>query len=221
MPPNTTSCFQPIDVGIIASFKAQYKKLLIQHQINCISTGKSFAIDVYQSVTMLEKAWRNGVTSTTIQNCWRHTGILSVLVENEVLQVHQRKEVEEVATILEQLSLISSETKTPNMNVQEYLNYELEFDLNNPNQPSDEQIIEMLPSQQQGSEYKDSDPNEANPHDIIEEVVGFKDVGSLKKFLEQRPNDTMLSIRNIEALQKEVESWRVANTCQSTIDSFF
>jgi hypothetical protein len=225
LPPNTTSRFQPMDAGIIASFKAQYKKLLIQHQIDCISIGKSFVIDVYEAVTMLEKAWRNGVTPTTIQNCWRHTRILSVLVENEVLQEQQRKEIEEVATVLEQLSLISSETETPNMNAQEYLNYELEFDLNNPYQPTDEEIIEMLPSQQQGSEHVDSDPDEANPNDVVEEVVSFKDVGSvfqtLKKFLEQRPNDTMLSIRNIEALEKEVESWRVAETRQSTIDSFF
>ena len=68
----------------------------------------------------------------------------------------------------------------------------------------------MLSSQQQGSEHKYSDPDEANPHDIVEEVVGFKDVGSalqtLKKFLEQRPNNTLLSIRNIEALEKEIES---------------
>ena len=55
-PPNTTSRFQPMDVEIIASFKAQCRKLLIQHQIDCISTSKSFAIDVYQAVTMLEKA---------------------------------------------------------------------------------------------------------------------------------------------------------------------
>ena len=75
-----------MDARIIASFKTQYKKLLIQHQIDCISTRKSFAIDVYQVVTMLEKAWRNGVTPITIKNCWRHMGILSVLVENEVLQ---------------------------------------------------------------------------------------------------------------------------------------
>ena len=120
-----------MDAEINASFKAQYRKLLIQHQIDCIATGKSFAIDVYQAMTMLEKAWRNGMTPTTIQNCWRHTRILLVLVENEVLQEQQRKEVEEVATVLEQLTLIFFETKTPNMNVQEYLNYELEFDLNN------------------------------------------------------------------------------------------
>ena len=86
------------------------------------------------------------------------------------------------------------------MNVQEYLNYELEFDLNNTYQPTNEQIIEMLPSQQQ-SEHKDSGPDEANPHDIVEEVVSFKDVGSalqtLKKFLEQRPNDTICYLLGI------------------------
>ena len=32
LPPNTTRGFQPMDAGIIASFKAQYMKLLIQHQ---------------------------------------------------------------------------------------------------------------------------------------------------------------------------------------------
>ena len=80
----------------------------------------------------------------------------------------------------------------------------------------------MLPSQQQRSQYEDSDLDEASLHNIVEETVGFKDVGSalqiLKKFLEQRSNDTMLSIRNIEALEKEVESWHIAETRQSTID---
>ena len=28
LPPNTTSCFQAMDVGIIESFKAQYRKLV-------------------------------------------------------------------------------------------------------------------------------------------------------------------------------------------------
>ena len=52
----------------------------------------------------------------------------------------------------------------------------------------DDPVIEMLPSEQQGSEHKDSDSDKAKPHNIVEEVVGFKDVGSalqtLKKFLE-------------------------------------
>ena len=56
LPSNTISHFLLMDAEIIASFKAQYRKLLIQHQIDCISTGKSFANDVYQTMTMLEKA---------------------------------------------------------------------------------------------------------------------------------------------------------------------
>ena len=96
---------------------------------------------------MLEKSWHNGVIPTTIQNCWKRTGILSVFVENEIFQEQQRKEVEEVVAVLERVSLISFEIETPDMNVQEYLNYELEFDLNNLYQPFDEQIIEMLSSQ--------------------------------------------------------------------------
>ena len=64
-----------------------------------------------------------------------------------------------------------------------------------------------------------------NPLNIVEEVVGFKDIGSalqtIKKFLEQRPNDTMLSIRNVEALENEVKSWSVVETRQSSIDSYF
>ena len=49
LPPNTTSRFQPMDASIIASFKAQYQKLLIQYQIDCITANKVFAIDVYQT----------------------------------------------------------------------------------------------------------------------------------------------------------------------------
>ena len=81
--PNTTSRFQPMDAGIIASFKAQYRKLMIRYQIDCLTANTVFAIDVYQAVTMVVKAWHIGVTSSTIVNCWRHTGVLSSLSDRE------------------------------------------------------------------------------------------------------------------------------------------
>ena len=33
LPPNSTSILQPADAGIIRSFKAQYRKLFVQHQL--------------------------------------------------------------------------------------------------------------------------------------------------------------------------------------------
>ncbi len=43
----------------------------------------------------------------------------------------------------------------------------LDVHFRNPYQPTDEEIIEMLPSQQEGSEYEDSGHDEANPHNIV------------------------------------------------------
>ena len=61
LPPNTTNRFQPMDVDIIAFFKAQYRKLVIQYQIDCFSANKVFAIDIYHVVVMVKRAWRAGI----------------------------------------------------------------------------------------------------------------------------------------------------------------
>ena len=72
-----------MDAGIIASFKAHHGKLMIRYQIDCLTANMMFAIDVYQVVIMVVMAWSTCVTSSTIVNCWRHTGLLSVLVDRE------------------------------------------------------------------------------------------------------------------------------------------
>ena len=56
-------------------------------------------------------------------------------------------EVHEVATLLHQLMLLSSDSEVGDvMNVCEYLSYEVEFDLNNPYEPTDEEFLDMYSS---------------------------------------------------------------------------
>lgn len=50
----TTSCFQPMDADIIASFKAKHQKLVIQYLMEYFSANKVFAIDIYQIVVIVE-----------------------------------------------------------------------------------------------------------------------------------------------------------------------
>ena len=51
--------------------------------------------------------------------------------------------VDEVATLRHQLMLLSSDIEVDDMmNACEYLNYEVEFDLNNPYEPTDEEFLD-------------------------------------------------------------------------------
>ena len=76
--------------------------------------------------------------------------------------------------------------------------YEMEFDLNKPYEPTDEEFLDMY-----SSEHREIDNDEVMV-DVVEEVVGFnvakRSLETLKKYIEQRPNDALSHIRSIQRL---------------------
>lgn len=80
-----------MDAGIIAFFKAHFKKFVIEHQLECLMAEREFVIAVYQALIMVKRAWCVGVTAQTIRNCWSHTNIFSTFVENEREEVTNRR----------------------------------------------------------------------------------------------------------------------------------
>ena len=75
---------------------------------------------------------------------------------------------------MEQLSFILLKINCPNRSIEEYLNYELQFQFNNLHRTPNERILGMLSCQEEGSEHKHSDFDESNPHNIVEDVLGLK-----------------------------------------------
>ncbi|KAE9042025.1 hypothetical protein PR003_g6223 [Phytophthora rubi] len=80
LPPNTTACIQPMDAGIIASFKAAYKKRQIRYVYNKLREPGSikkdpYAIDQLQAMKWSDEIWREVTKKDTIKNCFRHTGV--------------------------------------------------------------------------------------------------------------------------------------------------
>ncbi len=78
LPPNTTSKLQPLDQGIIRSWKAKYKHLLLTRIVSNIDSGET-ATEIAKSINILDvcrwsaSAW-DSVTAITIRNCFKKAG---------------------------------------------------------------------------------------------------------------------------------------------------
>ncbi|CAG8674607.1 805_t:CDS:2, partial [Paraglomus occultum] len=89
LPLNTTSVLQPLDQGIIYSFKAQYRKILCKEKILAYERLSNEnddlpQITIYDAIQFVARAWEN-VTQRTICHSWERSGILPLhqLNDNE------------------------------------------------------------------------------------------------------------------------------------------
>ena len=76
---NLTAHVQPMDQGIIRCFKAHYQASFIECAIGRYNAGVTsseiYNINQLQAMRLTDTAWHE-VDATTIQNCWRKSGIL-------------------------------------------------------------------------------------------------------------------------------------------------
>ncbi|CAB4392116.1 unnamed protein product [Rhizophagus irregularis] len=69
--PNTTAHLQPMDAGIIHSFKAKYKQEFCRYLIWQFDSGVDHVknkLNIKEAIDYIAESWNN-FTPTTIQNC--------------------------------------------------------------------------------------------------------------------------------------------------------
>lgn len=71
LPPNVTSILQPLDQGVIRSFKGYYRRLLILKMLE--EEKADLKVSILDSILMLHDAW-DSVSVSTIKNCFKHAG---------------------------------------------------------------------------------------------------------------------------------------------------
>ncbi|XP_054084416.1 tigger transposable element-derived protein 1-like [Zeugodacus cucurbitae] len=93
LPPNTTSLIQPLDQGIIATFKRYYVKNSFQHIINEIETNNEMNVisawktfDLKNCIDCISCSVRE-ITKTTLNRCWKNlwADVAVMDTENETL----------------------------------------------------------------------------------------------------------------------------------------
>ena len=91
LPPNTTLKLQPLDQGIIWSFKTEYHKELVQRLISVIEDGeKPPSITVLGAMRIVSYAW-NCVMEKIIKKCFKKAGFKQSCTVGE----EHLKEIEE------------------------------------------------------------------------------------------------------------------------------
>ncbi|CAF4098004.1 unnamed protein product [Rotaria magnacalcarata] len=90
-PANTTAKIQPMNQGIIKTFKTYYRKYLVKHIIanaTTAMTADDVNITALDAVYWIQSAWEM-VTSTTIKNTFKSAGFgkLNVVDEHDLAQV--------------------------------------------------------------------------------------------------------------------------------------
>ena len=68
-PPNITSVCQPMDMGIIASLKTNYKTKLSRDKTVCLKNNSKFNVSVLDAMCILDKSWKD-VKESAIIKCF-------------------------------------------------------------------------------------------------------------------------------------------------------
>ena len=219
LPPNTTSQIQPLDAGIINSFKAHYKKKFLRFKLNCIDEKLDHSIDLKKAVKCIFEAWRE-VSCETIKNCWRHTKIIQDLLP--VCEKDNSKD--ELEDLVMKINKKTDEEIIHCMTVEEYLSIDKQaqeplYNLNTDPQEIIDSVIEP-----------DIDDNQ----DIIEveskqRITPREAINGLKvaiKFAEESEKISMdkniPSIYNLITQIESIERSEKADvTRQATLEKFY
>lgn len=98
LPPNMTSCLQPVDAAIGRSFKCAFWRLLVSHIVRYVDQQMEIApaqrppfkinkaVSTYDAVCMMATAW-NMVPTSVVINGWLSCRVLAPFQEEELKQL--------------------------------------------------------------------------------------------------------------------------------------
>jgi len=153
------SHLQPLDAGIIKSFKAHYKWNYCRHILKLFEEGKDInkeKVNIKETIDYLADVWEN-VTDETIFNCWVKTGILPSLTEDnmaDAIQVQQdvlNYETSDTNQIIEDLGIVSNNPlAAPLANALNDYFYDLEGEILTEDILDENDIIKLIQEEMNG-----------------------------------------------------------------------
>jgi hypothetical protein len=94
LPANSTSRFQPLDQGIIQSFKSHYRRQWLSYMLGCFDSDQSplNLINIHLAIRWIVRSWNHFLTNTTIYIVFENrplSVLLSLFQHRSTLRIFQ------------------------------------------------------------------------------------------------------------------------------------
>ena len=129
--PNLTAYLQPLDAGIIAAFKAAYRRryasLLISRFNSNPTASVNWKLNILEAINLAVEAW-DCIPPSTIFHCWQKTGILVEIDRSNVGRYEEFLSNLQVSTKISIATLLNHDEKATTSVIEDitegYLNYD-------------------------------------------------------------------------------------------------
>jgi hypothetical protein len=219
LPPNTTSEWQPMDQGIIASFKLQYHKRWIAFMLREYEADRNpqKTVNLLKAVQWTRAAWESSVTRDTIKRCWVKSTLIKKVEgtadaedsAEDCIVVDDRTDRAELQDQIAQLPIESL------LSLDEFLNPEDET-IVDENGDIFAAVVECYSVDQPGEEEESSDEEEIEQ---IEDAEALRMVERLKLWKLQRGTDQ--DMKALDRIEREIVGVKSSAAHQTTILRFF
>ena len=197
-PKNSTSVIQPLDQGIIRSFKCHYRFKLMTYLLSfkeldeMNSQNKKF--DLYDAIQWISQSW-NAITTETISNCFKHANFS----EKITIELNSQSSREEMY-----LNKLATESKITG---EEFISFDNNLETSEEIVDVDENeimkaVIDELEQDIESENEEADEIEESAPISKVktldEAISSFNDIFEfLKKFdLQESSLDALMKVRN-------------------------
>lgn len=214
-PPNTTSHWQPMDQGIIASFKLQYRRLWVAYMLRQYEAGK----DPNKTVTLLKAiqwtrvAWTDIVTTATIQKCWWKSTVVKKPVGQEIVEDTQQPDQDELQAQIQELPGIADR-----LSINEFIQPAGEV-VDDDDQDIFASVVERYSIENEGTveEVEEGDSEIEN----IRTAEALKALETVRLWELQQEDGQASTLQVLDRVERRMQLARKEGRKQTTIVSFF
>ena len=215
-PANCTSVLQPMDQGIIQSFKMKYRRSIVEDKLEALNTDSTMPeLNVLFAINKIHKCWKE-ITVSTIKHCFHKGGFkhLSLNVNDVIVDVDMNNEKE---VFKAKWALLNNKQGTFDFNQFQYVS--IDDNLECHGELTDEQIVEAVQASAQSHFINDKAIDDEDSNDqftpVISTATAMTYLNSIRLYFLQSKDDTSEFLLSLEKMETFLDSKRVF--CQKSI----